>query len=315
MTTVTKLKAAVNNKNLPVLGEDGNIYSYYVGRYMNKMSELGYTLTSTELQAVNTFINDGISDGWIDKVVYFMPFIGTETTPLQGMVPLIDNVANYELAVNSVGNIFSFENGKIKSFGGSSNCIGTAEIPVTNFDLGTPDAFSTFINVNYLAANGDDKSDIKGSFASAQDSENIARFSIRKGKKNGASQPNSMTAGRRLDEQSEINFITLFGTDYIEDAQLGIFAAIYNNPNDSINRKTYAITKGSNTPAWVANFIGNVTMPKCTYVIGSSIRSLTTVTNCMAFLKPHNITESDMYNFNQAVFALTTALGRDIPTT
>ena len=314
MATVTKLKAAVNNKNLPILGEDGNIYNYYVGRYIKKMSELGYTLTSTELQAVNTFVNAGISDGWIDKVAYFMPFIGTETTPLQGMVPLIDSISDYELAVNSVGTIFSFENGKIKSFGGSSNCIGITKIPVTNFDLGTPDAFSIFINVNYLAANGDEEKTVKGTFAYANDSENIARFSMRKGR-SGSAPANSMNVGRRLDGQSEITFIGISGTSYIEDAQLGIFAAIYNNPNDSINRKLYAITKGDNTPTFETSSIINVAMPKCTYVIGGNVRSMTTVTNCMAFLKPHNITEFDMYNFNQAVFALTTALGRDIPTT
>lgn len=307
MATITKLKAAVNNKNLPILSNDGYLYNYYIGRYVDKMSELDYTLTEPERNALNTFINNGIEKNWIDKVLYFMPFIGTETTPLQGAVPLIDNIADYELAVNSVdSSLFTFDNdGKIKSFGGSPDCTGSIEIPVTTFDLGLLPAFSAFINVNYLEANGDDKKEIKGTFVSAYNSNN-SLFGIRK----GASGYNSIQYGRRTTDAIAFNAVT--GTAYVEDAQLNVYATLRKNIDNSLERENYSTTKGDTTINHNTVSITSIPTEEATYFVGGGTRNLTTVMNCFAIVKPF-ITESDFYNLSQAVFALTTALGRDIP--
>jgi hypothetical protein len=98
MATVTKMKAAVINKSLPILGEDGNLYSYYFGRYFNKIVEKGYTPTSREITALSAFIQDGINNGWIDIVKYFLPLIGDSSHLDAAAVPLIDEVGNYEMA-------------------------------------------------------------------------------------------------------------------------------------------------------------------------------------------------------------------------
>ena len=143
MATVTKLKAAVNNKNLPILGEDGNLYNYYVGRWMNKVNALGYSPSSTEINALNAFVQNGIDNGWIDKAVYLLPFVGSETIPLAGMIPLIDNVADYEPSVESMQTTdFEYIGGKINGFKGGSAFI---ELPVKNYDV-EGNAFSVFID-------------------------------------------------------------------------------------------------------------------------------------------------------------------------
>ena len=98
MATVTKLKAAVNNKNLPILGEDGILYNYYFGRFFNKIVEKGYTPTSGEITALQEFIQNGINNGWIDIVKYFLPLVGDSSHLEAATVPLIDNVGNYEMS-------------------------------------------------------------------------------------------------------------------------------------------------------------------------------------------------------------------------
>jgi hypothetical protein len=47
------------------------------------------------MEAVGAFIEDGINKGWINHIKYFLPFIGNNTIPLAGAVPLIDGVDNY----------------------------------------------------------------------------------------------------------------------------------------------------------------------------------------------------------------------------
>lgn len=95
-TTVTKLKAEVQNNNLPYLTESGSVEQYYVGRYIDALTKVGYTLTTSEKQAVDAFIKSGIDEGWIDGVKYFMPFIGSSSTPKATLVPLVDQVGDYE---------------------------------------------------------------------------------------------------------------------------------------------------------------------------------------------------------------------------
>jgi hypothetical protein len=149
MATVTKLKAAVNNKNLPILGEDGNLYNYFYGRFYNKIVEQGYIPTEGEKAALNAFLNDGVNNGWLDAVAYLIPFIGDENHPKAGIVPLVDNMSDYVITENTVHvNSFNyFANGKIKCF---TN--GNAERYPLGFksnQLGFSDAYSIYANLSY----------------------------------------------------------------------------------------------------------------------------------------------------------------------
>lgn len=318
MATVTKMKAAVNNKNLPILGSDGNLHNYYVGKWQNMIVEKGYNPTADEINALDAFVEAGINDGWINKVLYLLPFIGSESTPLTGIVPLIDNIADYNLAVSTVdGNLFSYLGGKIKSFGGTAHH-GTIDIPIKTSDFGVTQAFAPYININYLAANGDDEIGIKGGFASAEDANHDDRFGIRKG-----AGLDSLMIGIGRDysvEGSGIIYSGIQGTDYSEDCQLGVFGGLF-SANSSNIMKRYVCKKILNSVSVLYDSMNGVSLTgfpseECNIMIGSwTDRNLTTVVNLMAFFKPQNLTSADMYSFNQAVFALTTALGRDIPTT
>jgi hypothetical protein len=136
MATVTKLKAAVNNKNLPILGEDGNLYNYYYGRWINKVSEFGYAPRVDVKNALNAFVESGINNGWIDRISYFLPFVGSQTNPKAGFVPLIDNLSsNYEIneydeTDANIALSFSYDsNGNIISYGATPG-VGEYKTPI-----------------------------------------------------------------------------------------------------------------------------------------------------------------------------------------
>lgn len=125
MISVIKLKAQVDNRDLPVLTNDGDVVNYYVGLWKNKSMELGYTPTKKQVEAVSAFIEDGISKGWIDHIKYFLPFIGNSTAPLAGAVPLIDEIDNYQMSnytgQEDISEIFRYDSsGNIISMGGTS---------------------------------------------------------------------------------------------------------------------------------------------------------------------------------------------------
>lgn len=129
MSTIIKLKAEIDNPNLPVLMENGEIGNYYVGRWFNKCVELGYTPTETELNAIKAFIQNGVSNDWLDFIKYYLPFIGSKDNYMAGAVPLIDKVGNYEMAEYEGGfgsytleKAFAYDaNDKIVSLGYSTN--------------------------------------------------------------------------------------------------------------------------------------------------------------------------------------------------
>lgn len=90
MSTITKLNFAVNNDELPVITEDGNLVNSFVARYISMLSQKGYSLTAGELAAVSELIDDAISHGWLRYVDYLFPFIGDKTHIAAAMVPLVD---------------------------------------------------------------------------------------------------------------------------------------------------------------------------------------------------------------------------------
>lgn len=123
MISVVKLKAVVDNKDLPVLTRDGEIVSYYAGAYKNKLMEVGYTPTPAQMTAIGAFIEDGMNNGWIDQIKYFLPFIGNSNVPLSGAVPLIDSIDNYQMSeytfTEDLSKIFVYDSsGQIISMGG-----------------------------------------------------------------------------------------------------------------------------------------------------------------------------------------------------
>ena len=123
MGTLIKLKAEVKNTELPVLGSDGKITDYYVGRLRNKIMELGGTVTDAEVNALTALIEDGRTNGWLDKTAYLLPFIGSRDMPFAGAVPLIDKYGNWEMSeyanTNEVTeNLFAYDsNNRIKTLG------------------------------------------------------------------------------------------------------------------------------------------------------------------------------------------------------
>lgn len=157
MATVTKLKAEVENKNLPILLQDGSVVTYYVGKFVSKLLELGYSLSQDEKGAVEALINSGINNGWIDSVQYLLPFIGDSANPAAGIVPLIDNVADYAMEeydpTHNYSSLFEYSGGgKIKSLHASSTSVTGIVTPVTYSSQKR--GLSLFMNLNMVNETG-----------------------------------------------------------------------------------------------------------------------------------------------------------------
>lgn len=314
MATVTKLKAAVSNKNLPILGEDGNLYDYYTGRYSNKLSELGYTLSATERNALQAFIQEGINKGWIEKVKYLMPFIGGESAPITGIVPLIDDVANYALAVDSVDSkLFSYDvYERIKCMGGRSDCSGiSVKLPVKTSHFSCPLSFVPFVNVTLTSetiVNG-----LMGMFTFARDSNNSLRFAMRKGE----TSRNNYQYGVKADPlSSSSSYSNIAHTGFEDPCNAGIlFGRFIDNDSEKYFSRYVCVRGEASAKSVDLKSASSVELPEDSQsfdiYIGSSVSTpILQKINVFALFDPINLTSSDMYSFNQAVFALTTALGR-----
>jgi hypothetical protein len=88
MSTVTKIKGEIVNPNFPVLTDRG-LKSFYLGKYINALSELGFTLSETQESAVDSFLNTLMNNDVLQFVKCFYPFIGTTTNPSAAKVPII----------------------------------------------------------------------------------------------------------------------------------------------------------------------------------------------------------------------------------
>jgi hypothetical protein len=313
MATVTKLKAAVDNKNLPILGVDGNLYNYYVGRYTNKIGELGYTPTSTEISALNAFIEKGIEDGWIDKLEYFMPFIGLESTPLTGMVPLVDKVADYELAVETVdADLFSYYNGKIISFGNplieKKNL--SVKLPVKTSDIGN-NSYAPYFNVKILNSHIENHTLLRT--CTCETSDGVRMFMTRISYYD--SQYLFRIEARQLPSDIEPQSRSVNGFNIEYPGEIGVFASRYNN--NGTKYKQYVCYKDRSTPLkndmYGASTTSNYSIGDYNYYLGFNFTSVKIPNmNVFGILNPLNLVESDMKKFNQAVFALTAALNKGV---
>lgn len=313
MATVTKLKAAVNNKNLPILGNDGNMYNYYAGRWRNKLSELGYNPTSSEINAVELFIESGIQDGWIDEVKYFMPFIGLQSTPLTGMVPLIDQIADYNLAVETVNEkLFNYSNGKIIGIGGRDDNESTRTLlPITVYQINSALEYAISFYFDCTIASSDlEVGSIYGQLMSVYATDNSDYIAIRKGGLAGATQ--SFRWLYRLNgETSDDKSIALeLPTNEETPKELSVIWSIYKlngtkyrvrtnmRQGDSALRNFTRVETTEVIPETVSN-----------YCIGQTTKKLPTKINIIAVLNPL-ISTDKFLNYSNAVFNLTLALGR-----
>lgn len=126
MTSVIKMKASVDNTNLPILNEDGTISNYYIGRFKSALLSVGYELPQAKETALNAFIDDGLSKGWIDYVDYILPFIGDSDHPKAAFAPLVDRLSNYVIPVpedtdSHILNALHFNGSDVVGFGSPIN--------------------------------------------------------------------------------------------------------------------------------------------------------------------------------------------------
>lgn len=159
MATVTKLKAAVNNKNLPILTSEGELTNYYVGMYLDKIEETGYSLSVSEKTAINAFIDSAIQNGYINYIQYMLPFIGDSSHSKAGIVPLIDNVDNYEMSEYTgeedyATNFFEYDSvtDKIKSVHNTRNTGDFIKTPISPSIQ--DNAVCIYLNANYETVAG-----------------------------------------------------------------------------------------------------------------------------------------------------------------
>lgn len=88
MSTITRINGMIDNTSLPIITETG-LVPYWLGYYINALADKGYTLTQTQHDAVDAFINTLTQDDIIDAVKLFYPFIGTNANTDAAKVPLI----------------------------------------------------------------------------------------------------------------------------------------------------------------------------------------------------------------------------------
>lgn len=314
MATVTKLKAAVNNKNLPILGDDGKLYNYYVGKWSNALVENGYTPSVSEISAANTFIENGINNGWINKVKYLMPFIGIESAPITGMVPLIDNIAQYNLIEQTVNaKLFSYNYGKIACLGGRTDNINIyAKLPINTSQLGTPNCFSPIICavIDEKVQEGDFT---RGIITYAADINDRSRYQVRKN-----SISDYFEFGVRVNPSQDTNFVPIKGSDITIPGNASIFMARYHNDITNRNEfKRYIMIDKKSSPI-SADMRGDIGVEMPTdgpYEIflghpNDSSTPMSVKVNLVAYMDVTTLTANDMLKFNQAMFAFMKAIGR-----
>lgn len=311
MATVTKLKAAVNNKNLPILGADGNLYNYYVGRWRAKLLELGYTPTNSELNAVESFVESGIQDGWIDEVKYFMPFIGPQSTPLTGMVPLIDQIADYQLAVETVNEkLFNYSNGKIAGVGGRNDNNNTiTNLPFTTSQINSALDYAISFYFDCTIVLSDLDSGLKGNIMRVHNISNNDYLAVRKGGVS-ASYFNYLYSINGVPAEDSSNIGVTMPTAEETPKELSVMWGVYKR-NDTKYRVRSNMRQGDSALRTFNVSEVTIVLPDgtLTYEIGQTNRALPTKINIAAVINPL-ISADAFLNYSNAVFNLTSALGR-----
>ncbi len=103
MTTLTTLKGIVTG-DFPILTDYGIVENRDLGLYLNAMSECNYTFTENKLAAVTAFFETGKKYGWLDKLLYVLPFIGNSETFKAAAIPMVDRFSkNKPLVIGATG--------------------------------------------------------------------------------------------------------------------------------------------------------------------------------------------------------------------
>lgn len=125
MTTLTTLKGTVIG-DFPVLTEYGIIENKELGLYLNAMSECNYTFTESKLAAVTAFFETGQKYGWLNKLLYVLPFIGNSESYKAAAIPLIDKFSENKplvIAATNYGLNFNEEYYRYFSIDGNGNIL------------------------------------------------------------------------------------------------------------------------------------------------------------------------------------------------
>lgn len=136
MSTITRIKGEINNPNFPVLTADG-LKSYYYGKYVNALAELGFTLSATQDAAIETFLNTIMDNEVMQFVKCMYPLIGTTSVPLAANVPLIgdksfglpsdfDGFVYDGNAIRGYNKLPAVATLKVKDFADGNNAVGMA---------------------------------------------------------------------------------------------------------------------------------------------------------------------------------------------
>lgn len=108
MTTLTTLKGIVTG-DFPILTDYGIVENRDLGLYLNAMSECNYTFTENKLAAVTAFFETGKKYGWLDKLLYVLPFIGNSETFKAAAIPMVDRFSkNKPLVIGAGGKGLNF---------------------------------------------------------------------------------------------------------------------------------------------------------------------------------------------------------------
>lgn len=136
MSTITRIKGEINNPNFPVLTADG-LKSYYYGKYVNALAELGFTLSAAQNTAIETFLNTLMENEVMQFVKCMYPLIGTTSVPLAANVPLIgdksfglpsdfDGFVYDGNAIRGYNKLPAVATLKVKDFADGNNAVGMA---------------------------------------------------------------------------------------------------------------------------------------------------------------------------------------------
>ena len=172
MSTIIKLRATVDNNTLPIIDNDGNETSYFIGQFKNKLLGLGITLSDYKIEAMSSFIDELISRNLINHIKYLLPFVGTKTDFESGAIPLIDNINNYDTQPDVNQSTFSYDDDDdIVSYAGNATATSKKiEIPIKN----------TSSNILMVSVNVNGNNDNNQNYINGVTGNNLLAFSIRR---------------------------------------------------------------------------------------------------------------------------------------
>lgn len=88
MSTLTKIKGVITNYGLPVVTSEG-LLPYWQGRFINRLAEQGYELSSSQKEAIHAFLISVAEEDCVNDIRSLWPFIGNRENTKAAKVPLI----------------------------------------------------------------------------------------------------------------------------------------------------------------------------------------------------------------------------------